>query len=134
MCHICNVCMDASRRTIKQACSCRKLNESPWKNCEYACGSLPLFQQRLILSQKPHTQAKNKHLRAHVFSSCTAPYTCNWMHAYIHTLSDPMSKPLYTCTLSALMTSPSSARATSRPTPVLPTAVGPVMMITLEVM
>jgi hypothetical protein len=47
------------------------------------------------------------------------------------TLSDPMSKPLYTCTESALMISPFNLSAKDNEIAVLPTAVGPVMINTL---
>jgi hypothetical protein len=42
------------------------------------------------------------------------------------TLSEPTSRPVYTCTESAEITSPPSRLASSRPTLVFPTAVGPV--------
>lgn len=48
-----------------------------------------------------------------------------------HTLSEPISRPLYTCTESALIISPSRRLASSSPSFVLPTAVGPVIMIIL---
>ena len=48
-------------------------------------------------------------------------------------LSDPTSRPLYICTESALMISPLRRSASCSATAVLPTAVGPVTMITRPV-
>lgn len=89
------------------------------------------IMQCICVDAQQHTHIHTKH-NTTTPKSNSSPKTLESHNTTLSpTLSDPTSSPLYTCTESALMISPPRACATCRAVAVFPTAVGPVMMITL---